>query len=94
MSRDNECERHTQQNDSANDPHPSETLHIWRKLQYQDRYRNHPEFQEIARFVAHWASNRKEVENLSKVPSSVQGNIAYILQVIKHHNIIDNDTDR
>ena len=68
-------------------------LDIWRKLQYQDRYRNHPEFQEITRFVAHWASNRKEVENLSKVPSSVQGNIAYILQVIKHHNIIDNDAD-
>ena len=68
-------------------------LDTWRRLQYHDRYRNHPEFQEISRFVAHWASNRKEVEDLSKEPSSVQGNIAYILQVIKHYNIIDNGND-
>ena len=69
-------------------------LDTWRKFQYYDKYRNHPEFKEISRFVAHWASNRKEVEDLSKVPSSVQGNIAYILQVIKHHNIIDNGNGR
>ena len=69
-------------------------LDTWRKLQYYDKYRNHPEFKDISRFVAHWETNRKEVEDLSKVPSSVQGNIAYILQVIKHHNIIDNGNDR
>ena len=63
-------------------------LDTWRRLQYQDYYRNHPEFMEITRFITHWSNNKTEVEKLMTIPSSVQGNMAYILQVIKHHTYI------
>ena len=59
-------------------------LDTWVRKQLAPEFRLNPQFQDINQFILYWHENRISVKKLMTIPGSVQGNMAYILQVLRH----------
>ena len=59
-------------------------LDTWTRKQLAPGFRLNPQFQDINKFILYWHENKTSAQKLMTIPGSVQGNMAYILQVLRY----------